>query len=91
MVQILFANKEINVANIPKITRPIKLANKSDWTNPQTCAPVTSLKIKVMGALISVNSEKTNVKEKKSMNLAHVIFERLIGFDSNNNSVPLSR
>jgi hypothetical protein len=91
MVQILLANNETKVANIPYVIRIVKLENNNDNVKPLTCAAVTSLKIKVMGALISVIKAKAKLKEKKSMNLAMVVLVRLIGLVTKISSVPSSR
>jgi hypothetical protein len=91
IVHILLANNDIKVASIPKITKIMKLENNKDITKLLTCAAVTSLKIKVNGALINESNENAKANAKKSTNLAMVAFVRLIGLVTKISSVPSSR
>jgi hypothetical protein len=90
IVQILFANNEIKVANIPKIAKAIKLENNMETTNPPTSASVTSFNRKVNGAINIDIKAKKKLKQKKTTNLINVALLLLMGLDNNINSVPSS-
>jgi hypothetical protein len=90
IVQILLANKEIKVANMPKIIKIIKLENSIDTTKPDTSLEDTSFSKNVSGAITKDIKVKKNEKAKNKKNLIIVILLRLMGLDNKINSVPSS-